>query len=82
MIQLGDFILLCVSIILYIIWSYHSIKNIIKYQKYENNVTFGAFIYIGIHVVSIMLLLIHLLVNFIFPYIIECFNYLNQYTIP
>ena len=71
MIQLGDFILICIVMIIYLIWSYYFIKDIIsKNNKISNSISDKT------DVQSMLTCFILLILFFI------TLNYLNKYTIP
>jgi hypothetical protein len=71
MIQLGDFILICIVIIIYLIWIYYFIKDIIsKNNKISNSISDKT------DVQSMLTCFILLILFFI------TLNYLNKYTIP
>ncbi len=75
MIQLGNFIAICISIIIYIIWSFFSIMDYKHCKNTYNSVEALTFLYISLHIVIIFGCIMYFI-------IIPGFIYLNQYTIP
>jgi hypothetical protein len=71
MIQLGHFILICIVMIIYLIWSYYSIKDIFSMNnKISNSISDSTGVWF-------MLTCLILLILFFIT-----INYLNKYTIP
>ena len=75
MIQLGNFILICIGVVLYLIWSFFSIMDYRNCINTFNSVEVLTFLYLLTHIIIIVILLM-------FFIIIPLFKYLNQYTIP